>query len=136
MKSLLLHVRCPKCKTPLKDELHLINGKPAIKVEAIVNGERGALYLSSIWNDFTWKSLLPLKKDAVVEFYCPHCNRRLISEKKCMKCNSWMVTFELENGEKAYICSKVGCNEHILKVYNHQEVRQRITDEFGIIPDK
>ena len=130
MRSTILHVKCPKCKQSLKDELHLINGQPSIKVDVLMSGIRGSLYLSSIWGDYSKKSTVGIPNGAIVEMYCPHCSRRLISEKKCHDCHTWLVPMDLEEGGKVFICSRAGCHVHEIKPTDYRQLQAIQQNEY------
>lgn len=132
MENLIsLRTKCPYCKKSLMDPYDQINGKPSIKVDIEVNGKKGRFRLCSYYGCFDHKSSIELPENEQIKFFCPHCNKELISPNKCEECGSPMIPFALEKGGKVHICSKVGCNKHFISFQNVSDALRKLYNEFG-----
>ena len=53
-------------------------------------------------------------KDAVVNFFCPHCHAELVGASQCFTCGAPMVPMLIRGGGLVQICSRRGCKGHML----------------------
>jgi NADH-quinone oxidoreductase subunit E len=53
-------------------------------------------------------------KDAVVNFFCPHCHAELRGAAACPECGAAMVPMIVRGGGVVQICSRRGCKGHML----------------------
>jgi ssDNA-binding Zn-finger/Zn-ribbon topoisomerase 1 len=113
-KQISLHVKCPHCRKSLMDEEKLLNGQPSIRLNIVTPEERGVIYLCSIYECHDHETNLDIKKNTVVDFYCPHCNKELLVNEECKVCGAPMVTFVLKVGGRVSICSREGCVNHYI----------------------
>ncbi len=109
-----LKVKCPMCNVSLMDKSHPVDNNPGIKMEIDIAGEKGNIWLSSIYESYNYDSDLEVAKDAVAKFYCPTCLSEIISKELCASCNAPLVPFHLEEGGKVTICSRAGCKAHFV----------------------
>jgi hypothetical protein len=96
------------------DHEHLLHDKPSIKLNIAGDGQRGVIWLCSIYGCYDHLSELDLSRVDVAEFVCPHCNQLLSTRSTCDKCGAPLVSFALAGGGKVNICSRKGCTEHFL----------------------
>ena len=73
-KVVSLTVKCPHCDASFMEEGHLINNKPSIRLLIHTKiGQKGYIWLSSIYGDYNFTSEFRIEEGEIVEFYCPHC---------------------------------------------------------------
>ncbi len=110
-----LSVKCPVCGVSFMDEEHPVDNSPGIKLNIKSGDNRGTIYLSSIYGSYNYICDITLLNNEIVEFYCPHCNTKLISEKRCRVCKANMIPLYLDIGGTVEICSRVGCKNHLVE---------------------
>ena len=111
-----LEVKCPHCQTSLMDRQNKVDNKAGIKLDITTSEQRGTIWLSSIYGSFNYKSSIDLPNKEIVEFSCPHCNKKVISDKKCTICQAPLIPFHLLEGGKVEICSRSGCTKHSIEI--------------------
>jgi NADH:ubiquinone oxidoreductase subunit E len=109
-----IEVGCPHCNHTLMDETHYIDGYPSVRVTVSFGRLHGWLRLSCLYGrtPVTYEHLIP--KDAVVNFFCPHCHTELNGASHCADCGAPMVPMIVRQGGIVQICSRRGCKGHIL----------------------
>ena len=113
-KKIALHVKCPHCRKSLMDEETLLHDHASIKLNIVTPDERGVVNLCSLYECFDHTSSIELKKDTIVDIYCPKCNKELLVKEECQLCGAPMVNFVLKVGGRVAICSRVGCSNHYI----------------------
>jgi len=111
-----IEVNCPRCNHSLMDPLHLIDGQPAIRVTVSHGHTHGWLRLSSLYGSYNVEAEHEAPKDAVVNFFCPHCHAELRGAAACPECGAPMVPMVVRGGGVVQICSRRGCKGHMLDV--------------------
>jgi hypothetical protein len=96
------------------DPLHRIDGVPCVRVTASSNSRHGWLRLSAVWGSYKVESEDPVRRDAVLDFFCPHCHAALKSASTCPLCRAPMLSMLVPAGGIAQICSRRGCKGHML----------------------
>jgi hypothetical protein len=96
------------------DPEHLVDGYPAITVNLSFGREHGWLRLSCLYGSYTVESEHEIPKDALVDFFCPHCHAHLIGASSCPECAAPMVPMIVRGGGIVQVCSRRGCKGHIL----------------------
>ncbi len=109
-----LEVNCPRCNHSLMDPRFSIDGYPAIRVTVSFGREHGWLRLSSLYGSYNVESEYEVPKDAVVNFFCPHCHAELRGAAACPECGAAMVPMIVRGGGVVQICSRRGCRGHML----------------------
>jgi NADH-quinone oxidoreductase subunit E len=111
-----IQVSCPRCNHGLMDPDFEIDGNPSIRVTMSFGREHGWLRLSSLYGSYNVESEHDIPKDAVVNFFCPHCHAELRGAAACLECGAPMVPMIVRGGGVVQICSRRGCKGHMLDV--------------------
>jgi hypothetical protein len=102
-------VECPHCEKLLN------NGDDHKKIDINIKtgNENGTLQLSAIWGDYDhYLTGITLNDGDVVEMFCPHCDRSLISDETCEDCGASITMFKFSMGY-IKICNRKGCKWHL-----------------------
>ena len=108
-------VCCPKCGKSLMNSARKIDGKPSITITLTYAGKNAPLNLSALYGSYALETKLVVPLGKVAGFRCPHCKADLKSTRKCERCSSQMVAFDLRQGGQVQICSRRGCRKHVLE---------------------
>jgi len=110
-------VNCPHCGIELTDQEHGVSGDKGFKVKVKTGGQEGTIWISRRLGDLKIDSGdIKIEDRAVVEFFCPECNKKLSGNGreeghaencKCKECKAPMVHLEVKMTAK--ICSRRGC---------------------------
>ena len=111
-----VEVSCSRCNHSLMHSETIIDGYPAIRVTVSFDNKHGWLALSSLYGSHKVVSLYEIPPGTIVNIFCPHCHAELIGGAKCGACGAPMVPMIVRGGGIVQICSRRGCNEHILDV--------------------
>lgn len=111
-----IEVNCPRCNHTLMDPHHLIDRHPSIRVTVSHGHEHGWLRLSSLYGSYNVEAEHEAPKDAVVNFFCPHCHAELRGAAACSECGAPMVPMIVRGGGVVQIWSRRGCKGHMLDV--------------------
>ncbi|MDH4264278.1 MAG: NAD(P)H-dependent oxidoreductase subunit E [Deltaproteobacteria bacterium] len=110
-----VEVSCSRCNHSLMDQSKYIDGYPSIRVTVSFNLKHGWLRLSCLYGSFSVEHEYEIPKDAVVNFFCPHCHAELKSSSSCVECGAPMVPLLVRGGGgMVQICSRRGCKGHML----------------------
>jgi NADH-quinone oxidoreductase subunit E len=109
-----LDVNCPHCNHSLKDENFTIDGQPSIQITIFSNQKQGWLRLSCLYGSYNLACEFEVPIGSVVNFICPHCGVEFPSTLDCSACSAPMVPMLVEGGGIVQICSRRGCNNHLL----------------------
>ncbi len=109
-----LDVNCPHCNHSLKDETFSIDGQPSILITISSNQKHGWLRLSCLYGSYNFACEFEVSIGSVVSFVCPHCGVEFPSTLDCSTCAAPMVPMLVEGGGIVQICSRRGCNNHLL----------------------
>lgn len=131
-KKISLSVKCPHCGTSFMDENRLLNNKPSIKLNIETSRARGIIRLCSIYGCFDHQSNIILEENEVAKFFCPHCNKEVISQDVCNVCEAPMIPLNLKTGGTVYICSRKGCSKHFLAFEDIDTEIRIFYNEYGI----
>ena len=107
-------VNCPHCNHSLMDHTYLIDGHPSIRMTVSFERKHGWFILSSMHGSYHLASEFEIPEDAVVNFFCPHCNAELSRGMNCPICGAPMVPLIVQKGGNVQICSRRGCKNHML----------------------
>ncbi len=133
MKQLIsLSVKCPQCGKSLMNKEKRINNKESIKLNIVSENDRGRIWLCSVYDCYDHSSDIELKDEEMFNFYCPFCNKSLITKEKCEICDAPMVTMNIDVGGKVVICSRMGCKNHYVAFENIQVALNKFYNEYGI----
>ena len=113
-KYVSLEVDCPYCMKSLMCHEHKLHGYPSIKVNISTENDRGTIHLCSLYECFDQISDIEIPENSIVEFCCPHCNKKLKIKETCEVCGAPMVSFSLTTGGRVVICSRKGCSNHYI----------------------
>lgn len=126
-----LQIKCPNCRRSLMDDEVKLHGAPSIKLNIMTPEDRGTINLCSVYECFDHVSDIPVKKDTVVEFSCPKCNKELLVKEECKLCDAPMVSFVLQTGGRVNFCSRSGCSNHYVAFEDLSTELSKFYDEFG-----
>jgi NADH:ubiquinone oxidoreductase subunit E len=111
-----VEVSCARCNHNLMDQEYLIDGHPSIRVTVAFGRQHGWLRLSSLYGSHSVEAEYETPKEAVVNFFCPHCHSELTGSNECPECSAPMVPMIVRGGGIVQICSRSGCKGHLLDV--------------------
>ncbi len=126
-----LKLKCPKCGKSLMEHEQKIDNEPSIMLNIECKGEKGTIWLSSIYGSYNFKSTIDLPKDEIAHFYCPHCEEEITSNTECMTCGAPMAPFYLDMGGKVSICSRSGCKGHFVEFDDLSVALKKLYQEYG-----
>ncbi len=107
--------KCPNCDQSIMDDTVLIDGLPAIELEAKLGEKVGKIYLSQEYGSFEKKfDTVDDTVGAVAVFSCPKCHQPFPVVQIC-DCKAPMVGLQLRVGGMIKICSRNGCKHHALE---------------------
>jgi predicted RNA-binding Zn-ribbon protein involved in translation (DUF1610 family) len=127
-----VNVKCPHCGKSLMDDEVKIDDRPSVKVNIQYKGERGRLRLSSLYGSYNIQSEVPIKDGHTVKFLCPHCNTELTSHRICEKCDAPMVSMKFAEGGTVEICSRRGCNKHLIEFENVESELRAFYNKYSL----
>ena len=111
-----IDVSCPRCNHSLMDKNFAIDGAPSIRLTMSFGDERGWLRLSSLYGNHSSFSECNIPANAVASFFCPYCHRKLAGLWDCPTCGAPMAPMIVRGGGMLQICSRHGCEGHMLDV--------------------
>jgi len=109
-----IEVSCPRCNHTLMDKSSTIDGHPSIRVTVSSDRKHAWLRLSSLYGSYTIRAEHNIPMGTVTHFFCPHCHAELIGSWECPMCGAPMVPMIVRGGGTVQICSRRGCNSHML----------------------
>ena len=132
-KKVSLNAKCPHCDKSLMDPDILLFEKPSMKLNIETTGERGTIRLCSIYGCYGHVSDIDIKDKEIARFFCPHCNKELISNDQCNSpnCNAPMIPLILQLGGKVFICSRKGCKNHFVAFEDLATEVRKFYHEYG-----
>lgn len=130
-KKISLEVKCPNCRVSLMDEEHKLHNEASIKLNIVTPEDRGVLHICSIYECFDHESDIAIRKDAVIDAYCPNCNKELLVNEECKICGAPMISFVLKTGGRVNICARNGCSNHYIAFTEISSELTRFYEEFG-----
>ncbi len=125
-----LKLKCPECNTSLMDKEHQIDNEAGIKLDVECLGEKGSIWLSSIYGSYNYSSSIELPQESVADFHCPHCHEQIISSSECLACSAPMVPLFLDMGGKVSICSRSGCKNHFVEFDDLSVALKRLYQDY------
>lgn len=133
-KKVSLNVKCPHCNESIMDEAYLINNKRSIKCNiSFENGQKGHIWLSSIYGDYNYTCDLQIPEDEIATFTCIHCDHDLARPNvECEICSAPIVSFNCSIGGRVSICSRNGCKNHYVVFENVDTAIRKFYSEYGI----
>jgi len=109
----------------------LIDNAPSIHLDIECMGQKGEIWLSSIYGSYDFTATIEIPKGEIAGFHCPHCHEHMISRTECTSCGSFMVPFYLDMGGKVNICSRSGCKNHFVEFEDLSVALRRFYHEYG-----
>lgn len=109
-----VEVSCSRCNHSLMDSEHLVDGLPSIRVTKSFGHVHGWIWLSCLYGSYTVETEHEVPRDAVVDFFCPHCHAHMAGASSCPECEAPMVPMIVRGGGVVQICSRKGCKGHLL----------------------
>ena len=106
--------RCSRCNHSLMDPACPIDGHPSIRVSILSDRQQGWLRLSSLYGSGGFSADCDVPRNSVVRFFCPYCHEELLAGSDCPVCEAPLVSFIVEGGAMLRICSRRGCEKHLL----------------------
>jgi len=126
-----LRLKCTRCGRSLMDQDQLIDNEPGIHLKVQCHGQKGDIWLSSIYGSYNYKATIDLPKNEIVTFHCPQCDEEMNSKTECMTCGASMVPFYLDMGGKVSICSRSGCKNHFVEFEDLSIALRKFYQEYG-----
>ena len=128
---------CPNGHNLLVDSVR-IHDEPSIKLDIEIRGQKGVVFLDSIWGSHTnlFTTLAQgIQADDAVEAYCPYCGVSLMVPKKCSD-PSCSAPRQIElylpgRRNRIILCPKLTCPHHELVVESISEQVLEIIDEIN-----
>jgi NADH-quinone oxidoreductase subunit E len=111
-----VELHCPRCNHSLMDSTHPIDDRPSIRVTVSFGTKHGWLRLSSLYGSYSLDSEYEIPIEETVHFFCPHCHAELTGDAECAECRAPMVLLIVQGGGMVQICSRRGCQGHMLHV--------------------
>ncbi len=111
-----VEVSCSRCNHSLMDPGYPIDDYPAIRVTVAFAEQHGWLRLSSLYGSHHVEAEHPIPTDLVVDLFCPHCHTKLQGAMACLDCGAPMVSMIVRGGGMVQICTRHGCEGHVLDV--------------------
>jgi len=130
-KYIALSIKCPHCDTSLMNPYVTIQNKASVTLNVEHNGEKGVIHLCSFYGCKEHNSSIKIEEGEIFKFFCPHCEKELISDHKCKECDAPMIPFKMDKGGKLHMCSRGGCNSHYLNFQNLSDALRKMYNEFG-----
>lgn len=109
-----VEVSCPRCNRHLMDQIYLIEGYPSIRVTVSFGNKHGWMRLSSLYGSHKVESEYEVLIDTILDFFCPYCHTELRGASECADCSAPVVPMIIRGGGILQICSRRGCNWHLL----------------------
>jgi len=109
-----VEVSCPFCNHSFMNPDYLIDGYPSIRVTVSFQRKHGWLAVSGLYGSHAVESEYPIPDDREMQFFCPHCHSELIGGTDCVECGAPMVSMIVRGSGVVQICSRKGCNGHML----------------------
>lgn len=113
-----LAVRCQGCNHTLMDADNPIDGHPSIRLTAAFGRKHGSMRLSSLYGSYNFMFKHELPDNAIVNFFCPHCHRRLVGA-PCVECGAPKAAMFVGGGGTLQFCTRRGCKNHLLDLGEH-----------------
>ncbi|MHC1706071.1 MAG: hypothetical protein AB9842_00980 [Bacteroidales bacterium] len=126
-----LNLKCPVCGVSLMNKEITVDNKPSIHLDVIMEGQKGSVYLSSIYGSYNFSCNVNLIQGIIAEFYCPHCHNEIISKSECLSCGAPMIPLYLDMGGKVSICSRSGCKNHFVEFEDLTQAMQKLYEDYG-----
>ncbi len=130
-KLISLSVKCPHCHRSLMDHEHLSHKLPSIKLNIEISHQRGIIWLCSIYGCYEHKCDIQIPENEIAQFYCPQCNKQLISAELCDTCSAPMIPFLLDIGGRVSICARRGCKKHYVAFEDIADAINKFYKEYG-----
>ncbi|MBD3189951.1 MAG: class I tRNA ligase family protein [Candidatus Heimdallarchaeota archaeon] len=104
------------------DKNHVVDGIPSIKLTLKRENESGTINLSSFYGSYNYDTDLEIVPDTEYEFYCPHCETKITSDRECDECSGKMIPLDIEDGGIVRFCSRSGCKNHNVEFENLEKI--------------
>ena len=109
-----IEVSCAHCNHTLMDVKDSIDGHPPVRITVSFGNKHGWLMLSSLYGSNQVKSEYEIPEDTIMDMFCPYCHAEFIGSVKCGECDAPMVPMIVHGGGVVQICSRRGCDGHML----------------------
>jgi len=117
-------VYCPKGHSLMVDSVK-IHHEPSIRISVTIQDQRGAFYIDAFWGSHAKLfNFIPGNRGdhPDIQAFCPECGVSLMTERECIidTCDSdtHAVVHLPGEGNKIYVCARMGCPGHYLDVRN------------------
>jgi len=105
---------CSRCNLSLMDPASPIDGRPSIRVSILFDRQQGWLRLSSLHGSGHFSMDCDVPRNNVARFFCPYCHEELVAGSDCPVCEAPLVSLIIDGGAMLRICSRRGCDKHLL----------------------
>jgi NADH:ubiquinone oxidoreductase subunit E len=109
-----IRARCSSCGHTLMDTHFVIDDYPSVRLSARLGEDTGWLRLSSVYGSLHSVAQHSIPANSVVRLLCPHCRAELRSAWTCPSCAAPMAQMSVDGGGMLRICSRRGCESHML----------------------
>lgn len=130
-KEVSLKVKCPHCDKSLMEEEVQFKNKPSVKINIETEHDRGVLWLSCIYGSCDKKLSIDIEDGEVVDMFCPACNKELTIAETCQECSAPLVSMVIKAGGVVRICSRKGCNNHLIIFKDVSSEMSKFYYEYG-----
>lgn len=113
-QEISLAASCPRCSRSLMDAAHPIDGHPSIRLSVLSDCGHGVLRISSWYGNGRAARECELPGDRIAQWFCPHCHGELAPGSECAACGAPRISLTVEGGAVLRICSRLGCEKHLL----------------------
>jgi ssDNA-binding Zn-finger/Zn-ribbon topoisomerase 1 len=130
-KDVSLTLKCPHCDKSLMEAEVQFNNLPSIKINIETEHDRGVLWLSSIYGSNEKKLSIDIDDSEIVDMFCPACNKELAIAEICQECSAPLVSFVIKAGGIVRVCSRKGCNNHLIVFKDVSSEMSKFYYEYG-----
>ncbi len=111
-----IRVSCSHCNHSLMDTTSLLDNLPSIRISIIADHVQGCFRFSSLYGSNGFSTECHIPPNCIVKFFCPYCHEEFIGDSNCPVCEAPFVPFTVQGGGMLKICSRSGCDKHILEL--------------------
>ncbi len=126
-----VNVKCPHCGKSLMEEKHNIDGHPSVRAQIEYEKKKGFIHLSSLYGSYKVDTEIFVPEKNIASFFCPHCQKELVSTRTCDICQAPMIPFNFVSGGVIQICSRRGCKKHLIEFDKLEGELSAFYNEYG-----
>jgi len=131
MELISLNLKCPLCGKSVMDEDQLVDNSPSVKLQIRTNGNKGTIWLSSVYESYNYLCDINIPKNEVVTFSCSHCDSDIKSNSECNTCGAGMAHLHMDMGGKVSFCLRNGCKDHFIEFDKISTALEKFHQEYA-----